>query len=115
MLATAYHGNVRVPYEPSREDLALPNVLHALSDPIRLDILRKLTAGERVCGTFELPIAKSTLSHHFKLLREAGITHTRAEGVRRLVSLRRDDLDARFPGLLDAVLAAYTETEQRSA
>ena len=105
--AASYDSGVRTLYEPSRDDLALPHVLHALSDPIRLDILRCLAAGERLCGTFEFPIAKSTLSHHFKLLREAGITHTRVEGVRRFVSLRRDDLDARFPGLLDALLAAY--------
>jgi DNA-binding transcriptional ArsR family regulator len=110
-----YDGGVRALYEPSRDDLALPNVLHALSDPIRLEILQRLTVGEQVCGTFGLPIAKSTLSHHFKLLREAGITHTRVEGVRRLISVRRDDLDARFPGLLDAVLAASNETGRRSA
>jgi DNA-binding transcriptional ArsR family regulator len=73
----------------------------------RLEIVRVLAAeGERTCGTFDLGLSKATRSHHFKVLREAGLTHTRAEGTHRHISLRRDDLDARFPGLLDAVLAA---------
>jgi DNA-binding transcriptional ArsR family regulator len=62
--------------------------------------------GERTCGTFDLGLSKATRSHHFKVLREAGVTHTRAEGTHRHVSLRREDLEARFPGLLAAVLAA---------
>ena len=93
--------------EPRTEDLSLPAVMAALSDPARLAIVRVLAAeGERTCGTFDLGLSKATRSHHFKVLREAGLTHTRAEGTHRHVSLRRDDLDARFPGLLDAVLAA---------
>ena len=98
---------MRTLYEPTRDALQLPAILHALSDPVRLEVVRTLAEEERVCGTFDLPVAKSTLSHHLKLLREAGVTHTRIEGVRRLVSLRREDLDARFPGLLDAVVTAY--------
>ncbi|GAC1627986.1 MAG: helix-turn-helix transcriptional regulator [Chloroflexota bacterium] len=100
---------MRTPYEPPAGDLALPNILHALSDPIRLEIVRRLAEEERVCGTFEFAIAKSTLSHHLKLLREAGITRTRVDGVRRVVSLRRQDLEARAPGLLDAILAAHAD------
>jgi DNA-binding transcriptional ArsR family regulator len=93
--------------EPAVEDLTLPAVMAALSDPARIEIVRVLAAdGERTCGTFDLGLSKATRSHHFKVLREAGLTHTRAEGTHRHISLRRDDLDARFPGLLDAVLAA---------
>jgi DNA-binding transcriptional ArsR family regulator len=93
--------------EPRIDDLALATVMAALSDPARLEIVRVLAAeGERTCGTFDLGLSKATRSHHFKVLREAGITHTRAEGTHRHVSLRRDDLEARFPGLLPAVLAA---------
>ena len=93
--------------EPPTEDLTLAAVMAALSDPARVAIVRVLAAsGERTCGTFDLGISKATRSHHFKVLREAGLTHTRAEGTHRHVSLRRDDLDARFPGLLDAVLTA---------
>jgi len=58
-----------------------------------------------VCGTFDLGISKATRSQHLKILRESGVTQTRVEGTRRIVALRRDDLEARFPGLLDAVLA----------
>src|SRR5919206_920945 len=93
--------------EPAIEDLSLAAVLAALSDPARVEIVRVLAAeGERTCGTFDLGLSKATRSHHFKVLREAGITHTRAEGTHRHLSLRRADLDTRFPGLLGAVLAA---------
>src|SRR2546421_5527857 len=90
---------------PAARELELAAVLHALSDPVRLQIVRSLAEeGPRTCGTFEVGVAKSTLSHHFRVLREAGITLTEPDGTQRVVSLRRDDLDARFPGLLDAVL-----------
>jgi DNA-binding transcriptional ArsR family regulator len=94
-------------YEPPVESLDLTSVLQALGDPARLRIVRVLAAeGECACGTVELNLSKATRSHHFKVLREAGVTHTRIEGTHRFVVLRRDDLEARFPGLLDAVLAA---------
>jgi DNA-binding transcriptional ArsR family regulator len=63
-------------------------------------------SGERPCGTFGIPLAKTTLSHHFKVLREAGIISIRVEGTQRMNSLRRTDLESRFPGLLSAVLNA---------
>src|SRR5919112_4645010 len=95
------------PDEPNTEDLTLAAVMAALSDPMRVAIVRQLAAeGERTCGTFDLGISKATRSHHFRVLREAGITHTRAEGTHRHVSLRREDLEQRFPGLLGAVLGA---------
>ena len=90
-----------------RDQLELTQVLHALSDPARLEIVSALAGGgELACGTFALGVANSTRSHHLRTLREAGVTATRIAGPRRLVSLRRNDLEARFPGLLDAVLAA---------
>ena len=93
--------------EPHVEELRLATVMAAFSDPARVAIVRALAAdGERTCGSFDLGISKATRSHHFKVLRESGITHTRAEGTHRHISLRREDLDVRFPGLLDAVLAA---------
>ncbi|WLT31517.1 metalloregulator ArsR/SmtB family transcription factor [Geothrix sp. PMB-07] len=83
----------------------LHSVLYALSDPTRLEIVRQLaTEKERACGTFGLGASKATLSHHFKVLREAGLIEIRMEGVYRYNSLRRHDLDARFPGLLKAIL-----------
>jgi DNA-binding transcriptional ArsR family regulator len=90
---------------PTREEIELATVLHALSDPMRLRIVAGLAgAGERRCGSFDLPVVKSTCTHHFKVLREAGVIQQRLEGTTRLNSLRRGDLERRFPGLLDAVL-----------
>jgi DNA-binding transcriptional ArsR family regulator len=97
---------MREPHHPSRAELELPDVLHALSDPARLAIVRHLASrDECACGGFESKLSKATLSHHYRVLREAGLVHTRPVGRERLLSLRRDDLEARFPGLLDAVLA----------
>jgi DNA-binding transcriptional ArsR family regulator len=93
--------------EPPAEAMTLAAVMAALSDPMRVRIVCALAAEhERTCGTFELGISKATRSHHLKVLREAGLTHTRSVGTHRHVSLRRDEVDARFPGLLDAVLTA---------
>jgi DNA-binding transcriptional ArsR family regulator len=93
-------------YHPARDEIELPAVLHALSDPHRLRIVRCLAAepDPRRCGTFGLEVSKSTLTHHFRVLREAGVIEQHAEGTAKLNSLRREDLESRFPGLLDAVL-----------
>jgi DNA-binding transcriptional ArsR family regulator len=93
--------------QPERDALELGAVLHALSDLMRLQIVVALAKGdERTCKSFELPVVKSTCTHHFKVLREAGVIRQRQHGTMRLNSLRREDLDSRFPGLLDAVLQA---------
>ena len=92
---------------PAREALDLTAVLHALSDPVRLRIVAGLASSDdRSCGSFELPVTKSTCTHHFKVLREAGVIRQRQRGTARLNTLRREDLDARFPGVLDTILAA---------
>jgi DNA-binding transcriptional ArsR family regulator len=94
---------------PRRGDLRLESVLAALSDPIRLSIVRTLAespGAERACGTFGLPVGKSTASHHLRVLREAGVIHQRHRGRERLNELRHEDLNARFPGLLDSVVSA---------
>ena len=85
----------------------LTDVLLALGDPVRLAIVRELAgSGARPCGTFEhLGVSRSTLSHHLRVLRDAGLVETRAEGQLRMNTLRRRELDERFPGLLEAVLA----------
>lgn len=90
------------------DDLDLASVLHALSDPVRLKIVAKMADGhEHTCGSFSLPVAKSTSSHHFRVLREAGVLSTRTEGKNRFNRLERDQLELRFPGLIDAVLRAH--------
>jgi DNA-binding transcriptional ArsR family regulator len=113
----SYNGGVVIT-QTERDDVAscetggleLAGVLHALSDPIRLRIVSELAeAGERSCGSFDLPITKSTCSHHFRVLREAGVISTRVAGKSRLNVLRRDALEERFPGLLDAILHARAE------
>ncbi|MFI7452248.1 ArsR/SmtB family transcription factor [Nonomuraea sp. NPDC049714] len=96
-------------FHPTVEDIQLTEVLRALSDPVRLEIVIRLAvSGEMTCGDAgdELGVHKSTASHHYRILREAGILRTKQEGRLKFLSLRRDDLDARFPGLLDSVLSA---------
>jgi len=103
-------------HHPHIEEVALPDVLHALSDPVRLQIVRELAdRSEQSCSAVEASVSKSTLSHHFKVLREAGITPTRANGTHRLVSLRSEELERRFPGLLASVLDATRTEAQRAA
>jgi DNA-binding transcriptional ArsR family regulator len=93
--------------QPLREEIRLPMVLQALSDPVRLEIVLKLAgSGEIACGCFGLEMPKSSLSHHFKVLRNSGVVATKREGKEWVNSLRRDDLDALFPGVLDSIIAA---------
>jgi DNA-binding transcriptional ArsR family regulator len=93
---------------PEPDEFDLLDILHALSDPTRMTIVATLRATpERACGTFPVDVAPSTLTHHFRVLREAGIIRQREEGNRRWTSLRGEDLETRFPGLLDAILTAH--------
>jgi DNA-binding transcriptional ArsR family regulator len=95
---------------PDLAKIELATVLHALSDPVRLLIVRQVDAQgpdcEIGCGELELPVSKSTGSHHLKHLLESGITAEREEGTRKFIRLRRDELERRFPGLMDSVLRA---------
>jgi DNA-binding transcriptional ArsR family regulator len=95
--------------QPNRDDIELVGVLHALADPVRLKLVTTLAEhGDKPCGpdANDIGLAASTLSHHWRVLREAGVTSTVADGRRRWISLRTDDLDTRFPGLLKSVLDA---------
>jgi DNA-binding transcriptional ArsR family regulator len=102
---------MRTLLHPMREELSLPTILYALGDPWRLRIVGQLAGiSEAIsCGNLagieEVP--KSTGSHHFKVLREAGLIRMVPQGRRILVSLRREDLEERFPGLLEAILQTY--------
>ncbi|HXM86704.1 MAG TPA: helix-turn-helix transcriptional regulator [Solirubrobacteraceae bacterium] len=95
-------------YHPATEDLEIATVLHALSDPQRLHIVRELASAEEAqpCGRFKVNVSKSTCTHHFRVLREAGVIEQHQLGTAKMNTLRRADIDARFPGLLDAVLDA---------
>jgi DNA-binding transcriptional ArsR family regulator len=100
---------------PDLATVDVVTVLQALADPVRLEIVRQLAGcensapGELACGQIELPVGKSTASHHLKTLSSAGITTEREEGTRKFIRLRREELDRRFPGLVDSVLNAGNE------
>src|SRR5271156_1573607 len=101
---------------PSKEDISLLAILYALSEPLRFSIIEQLAKGEELtCGGFKLPFSKgkSTMTHHFKVLRDAGLIHTRINGREHYTSLRRQDIEERFPKLLDALITAFkTEAKQ---
>ena len=102
---------MRLFYHPEIKKISLAGVLYALGDPVRLEIVSRLAEEELPCAALCIPIAKSTLSHHFKILRDAGVLHCRKEGTQHINSLRRQELDDRFPGLLDAVLICAANEE----
>jgi DNA-binding transcriptional ArsR family regulator len=91
---------------PNLDDVSLPVVMLALADPSRLKIVRTLIdapAREFSCKEIDLGVAKPTVSHHFETLRNAGMILTRSAGTKRLSSLRIDELNRRFPGLIDLI------------
>ncbi|MDT0332103.1 ArsR/SmtB family transcription factor [Nocardiopsis lambiniae] len=108
MTRTTRTTPARHPEHPETARIRLEEVLSALSDPIRLRIVHELGRGhdDMACIAFELPVSKSTSTHHFRVLREAGIIHQYYEGTSRMSRLRTQDLEERFPGLLPAVLRA---------
>jgi DNA-binding transcriptional ArsR family regulator len=99
----------RVCPHPERDEIRLEAVLHALADPMRLLVVRALAARPAAapCSDVEPPVSKSTSTHHFRVLREAGVIRQTYCGTAKLNELRRADLDALFPGLLECVLTAW--------
>jgi len=94
-------------HHPAAESIRLENVLHALSDPARMQIVLCLVdQGEVTCGRCTANAPKSTVSHHLRVLREAGVIRMRPEGVAMLNSVRLEELEVRFPGLLQSILEA---------
>lgn len=100
---------------PNLNDVPLASVLHALSDPTRLAIVRALDCdcgqkGKGLACNLAAPegLPRATMSNHFTILRGAGLIESRKEGTNVINRLRREDVDARFPGLLDAVIGAET-------
>ncbi|WDU65545.1 helix-turn-helix domain-containing protein [Pseudomonas poae] len=91
---------------PTLQDLTLERLLYALSDPVRLEIVRCLaTVPEATCGELDGGRPKSSMSHHFRVLRDAGLVQTRSVGTTHMNSLRAEVLESRFPGLLECILA----------
>lgn len=92
---------------PEVESFDLATIMRALGDPVRIEMVRRVDAeGEILCTDLyeRLGLPSSTGSYHLRQLREAGVTRSRAIGTSRMTSLRRVDLESRFPGLIDVVL-----------
>jgi len=98
---------MKVYEHPEISEVTLPVVMQALSDPCRIAIVRELLTQNRplACNEVPLDISKATRSHHFEVLRDAGLIHTEAEGTKCMTTLRKNDIDGRFPGLLGLVSA----------
>jgi DNA-binding transcriptional ArsR family regulator len=103
--------------EPTREQLRLSAVLEALANPLRLQVVVRLTQEPAVLGCGELmpELSRSTASHHLRMLRDSGVMRLIRDGRYLRPSLRRDDLEARFPGLLDVILANAREQQAATA
>ena len=108
MTTTQRGGGDRVPPHPDVRTVPLQQVLEAVVDPVRRRIVRELASAEQdlACGTIELPVSRSTATHHFHVLREAGLIRQYYVGTSRMNALRRDEFDTAFPGFLTALLAA---------
>lgn len=92
---------------PDPQEFNLISILRAIADPVRLELIRHLhQLGEANCSTLLGSRPKSSMSHHFQVLRENGILHTRIDGVNHRNTLRLNELEERFPGLMNAILAA---------
>ncbi|MEV5573958.1 helix-turn-helix transcriptional regulator [Spirillospora sp. NPDC052269] len=98
----------RIPPHPSLQDVTLQQVLEALVDPVRRGIVTRLWDSDTdiKCGGFDLTVSKSTATHHFNVLREAGLIRQNYVGTARMNTLRRDELEEAFPGLLEAIVTA---------
>lgn len=109
LLIIKYYGleakTLRELFHPNIDQLSLPTILNALGDPIRLNIIKYLANNsEATCACCNSDLPKSALSHHFKVLRESGLIRVRIEGKQRFLSIRYDELQERFPGLLDSII-----------
>ncbi|MGZ2359569.1 ArsR family transcriptional regulator [Streptomyces sp. 372A] len=100
-------GHRPAPVHTDPAEVTVLAALSALADPVRLQLVRELACSEdwtRTCGSFDVPVGKAALSHHFTVLRGAGLVEQRDEGPKRVNRLRRAEFGARFPGLLELLL-----------
>ncbi|RAP78600.1 transcriptional regulator [Paenibacillus montanisoli] len=104
---------MKILYHPDKADIHLSSILYALSDPVRLSIVAEISRiGECTCGGIDANVVKSTLSHHVRTMREAGVVQVRVQGTQRFLSIRSADLEERFPGLLSSILNAYAGSNE---
>jgi DNA-binding transcriptional ArsR family regulator len=107
-------------HHPAADDVTVEGILHALSDPVRVEILARLAGVDcaqtctSVIGDCAKDVPKSTVSQHFKVLREAGLIHSERKGVELRNTSRIPEIERRFPGLLPAILAAHKAQRARS-
>lgn len=100
-------------FHPAAEDIRLEAILHALSDPVRMAIFSDIAAADcpQTCSAYasidDRVIPKSSLSQHFKVLREAGLIRSERQGVEMRNTARCDEVNVRFPGVLPAIMGAY--------
>ncbi|MGW1496162.1 ArsR/SmtB family transcription factor [Streptomyces sp. NPDC002402] len=102
-------GHRAAPVHTDPDKVSVLTALSALADPVRIQLIRELAGSAdwtRSCGSFDVPVGKAALSHHFSVLRGAGLVEQRDQGPKRVNRLRRGEFEARFPGLLDLLLRA---------
>ncbi|MFE0186400.1 ArsR/SmtB family transcription factor [Streptomyces sp. NPDC059008] len=100
-------GHRPAPVHTHPADVTLLTALSALADPVRIQLIRELAGHSDwmlSCSNFDVPVGRAAKSHHFSVLRDAGLVEQRDQGTKRLNRLRREEFDARFPGLLDLAL-----------
>ncbi|WP_246145758.1 ArsR/SmtB family transcription factor [Brevifollis gellanilyticus] len=113
-----YDAFIRPLHHPPADSITLPGVLHALSDPVRLSIVAELRKAEdglncvETTSRLKCAMPKSTCSQHYRILRESGIIHSERRGTELTSRVRRKELDARYPGLLDTILKAWKREQE---
>jgi DNA-binding transcriptional ArsR family regulator len=112
---------VRPLLHPAIEDVTVEAILHALADPVRVAIYARIIGSQfpQSCSTLmtvtAVAVPKSTLSQHFKVLREAGLIRSERRGVEMQNASRCAEVESRFPGLIPAVISAYDAQQKREA
>lgn len=95
---------------PTMNQVSITDIMYALSDPGRIEMVRRLYAGsDLTCGELDLDRPKSSMSHHFKILRESGLIETKVQGKQHLNTLRKAEIEQKFPGLLESVIRAAAQ------
>ncbi|HIC46798.1 MAG TPA: ArsR family transcriptional regulator [Methylophaga aminisulfidivorans] len=102
--------------QPTIEQVELTDIMYALADPTRLEIVTRLAnAGRQLtCGELDLNRPKSSMSHHFKILRSAGLVETEVNGTEHMNSLRMEEIEQKFPGVLSSILKTLQDNSDKA-